>query len=141
MKKTYDSTQSPNESNSYKPLNTIEREDSVKEAFIEEEMSTSLDDTLLTDNRTSSSTTVIKHYNEDHSVKNTSLEIIEKMILEFSTSDKSELREINRISTNVTAKLNHYYQNNLEYRNYRIMQWVSQLETINDDYYQCIGEL
>ena len=97
------------------------------------------DDILITDNRTSLSTTL--HHNEDHSVKNISLEMIEKMILKFSTSDKSELREINRISTNITAKLNHHYQNNLEYRNHRIMQWVSQLETINDDCYQCIGEL
>ena len=101
-------------------MDTIEREDSVEEVFIEEEMLTSSDDTLITDNRTSSSTTL--HYNKDHSVKNTSLDMIEKMILEFLTSDKSELREINRISTNVTAKLNHHYQNNLEYRNQRIMQ-------------------
>ena len=63
-----------------------------------------------------------EYHNEDHSVKNTSLDMIEKMILEFSTSDKSELREINRISTNVTMKLNHHYQNNQEYRNHRIMQ-------------------
>ena len=67
--------------------------------------------------------------------------MIEQMILEFSTSDKSELREINRLCTNVTTKLNHHYQNNLEYRNYKIMKRIAQLETINDDCYQCIGEL
>ena len=109
----------PYESNPYKLLDTIEREDSVEKAFIEEEMSTLSDDILITDTRTSSSTTL--HHNKDHSVKNISLEMIEKMILEFSTSDKSELREINCISTIVTAKLNHHYQNNLEYCNHRIM--------------------
>ena len=67
--------------------------------------------------------------------------MIEEMILEFLTSNKSELREINRISTNVTSKLNYHYQNNLEDRNYKIMQRVAQLETINDDCHQCIGEL
>jgi hypothetical protein len=110
-------------------------------------MSTSSDNILITDNRTSSSTTLInnmksnEHHNEGHSIKNTLLDMIKKIILEFSTSDKSELREINRISINITTKLNHHYQNNLEYRNHRIMQRLLQLETINDDCYQCIGEL
>ena len=70
-------------------MDTIEREDSVKEAVIEDEKSILSDDILLNDNRTSSSTTLIKHHNEDHSVKNTLLDMIEKMILEFSTSNKS----------------------------------------------------
>ena len=54
---------------------------------------------------------------------------------------KAELREINRLSTKITAKFTFHYQYNMEIWNNQLRKRVIQLQRINDECHQYIGEL
>ena len=105
-----------------------------------DETSVTSDDTP----RMSNETEKVKS-NEDtiknHCIENTTMEMLNLIIQEFLADEQSELREINRLCSNISAKLTIQYQNDLEDQNWIIEKWLLQLKRINYDCHRYIGEL
>ena len=112
----------------------------------EEEMSVESDKTTATSNITSSPNTSGKDtYTTKHKMNNNikiiANEKIDEIIKEFLANDKSELREINRLCSRITERLNHQQTCHMEDLLLKYQLRITKLETINDDCHQCIGEL
>ena len=77
----------------------------------------------------------------DYNIERATMEVIHTMIQEYLVDEKAELREINRLSTNITTKLTFHHQYNMENWNNQLRKRVLQLERINNECHQYIGEL
>ena len=92
---------------SYQILETEEREED------DDETSVTSDDIPRISNETEkvkSNKDTIKN----HRIENTTMEMLNSIIQEFLADERSELREINQLCSNISAKLTIQYQNNLE---------------------------
>jgi len=108
------------------------------------EMSIKSDETTRISNVTSSENYVEK--DKDITKKDYDIETIEmvkmnEIINEFLTDKRSELREINRICSRITERLNFQHQCHMEDLLLKHKQRIIRLETMNYECHRCIGEL
>ena len=83
-----------------------------------------------------------KENNEnEYNIERATMEVIHTIIQEYLVDEKAELREINRLSTKITAKFTFHHQYNMEIWNNQLRKRVIQLQRINDECHQYIGEL
>ena len=120
--------------NSYQLLATDDLEENTDESSCES------DDTL----RVSNVKTQVKSKENDennYNIEQATIEMINTIMQEYLLDEKAELREINCLSSNIAIKLTFHYQNNLENLNNQLGKRVTQLERINNECHQYIGEL
>ena len=116
-------------SNRYQPLDVNDSE---------EEMSVESDKTSVTSNITSSPNTSRNNNYTTNNKKNNDINIIvnekiDEIINEFLANDKSEIREINRLCSRITERLNFQQTCHIEDLLLKYKLRITKIETINDD--------
>ena len=77
----------------------------------------------------------------EYNIERATMDVIQTIIQEYLVDEKAELREINRLSTKITTKFTFHHQYNMEIWNNQLRKRVLQLQRINDECHQYIGEL